>query len=234
MAREHFIDNLRRASRLLLPPAVSNNQGSDANTRLSGSLSNADLWLTTKVVADYDPKDFANWPQETQERLAQYVAAFLSIANIVPADKPATHLQSVKAQKSLNAVIQLVGRQLLDEWLKAQHSMLDDAANAAKTKGWFVQQDEKEVIETMLGTYKAPRLRIRTMDKEVVLDPIGLFCSGKQGVVDLVLLPAFETKYLVTFKEGQWRIVTPNATSYTRPFSATTFVNTVSQLKSGY
>ena len=108
--------------------------------------------------------------------------------------------------------------------------MMKEARAAAEAKGWYVQMDEKEVLESLLGSYKAPRLRIRTQDREVVLDPVARFGSGCQGVVDLVVLPAYETAYLVAFKNGQWQIVSLRGTAHRRPFSQAALVNTITKL----
>ncbi len=90
--------------------------------------------------------------------------------------------------------------------------------------------DQKEVLESLLGRYKAPRLRIRTQDGEVVLDPVALFGSGRKGVVDLVVMPTYETAYLLAFKNGQWQIVSPRGTAHSRPLTRATLVNTITKL----
>ncbi len=230
MSRERFIDNLRLASRLLASPKVFNGGGDEAEHRLNGTIRTSDLWLTPKAVEDFDPQDFSTWTKSERESLAKNVAAFLTVADTIPANTPATAVQCEKARKSLQAVIQTVRPRLLAEWLEAQESMIRDATSAAEAKGWYVERDQKELSENLLGKYAAPRLRIRAMDKEVVLDPIALFGSGRRGVVDLVLMPTYETKYLVTFKDGAWQIVAPHGRLNARPFSAATLVNTISQL----
>ncbi|MBI1902822.1 MAG: hypothetical protein HYS13_17125, partial [Planctomycetia bacterium] len=92
----------------------------------------------------------------------------------------------------MQRVIEFVGEPLRREWLDAQERMLAEATAAAESKGWYVERDQKKLTENLLGAYKAPRLRIRTQDNEVVLDPIACFGSGRQGVVDLVVLPTYE------------------------------------------
>jgi hypothetical protein len=230
MAREEFIDSLRRASQALLPPRVTSGQGAQRDAYLSSKLDSADLWLTPKSVEGFDPADFRDWPQDDRDELAKEVAGFLAIAKQVPANKPATKIQSQRARKHLEAAIRVVRRRLLHEWLEAQKQMISEATAAARAKGWYVEEDEKEVRENLLGIYKAPRLRIRTPDKEVVLDPIAFFGSGRRGVVDLVVMPTYETKYLVMFQNGDWQIVSPRRTLHRRPFNQTTLVNTITHL----
>jgi hypothetical protein len=230
MPRDQFIDNLRAASRSLSTPNVSSGQGTDIDAKLSAMINSADLWLMPGTVKGFDINDFADLPQRKREQLAEHVAAFGSIASRIPNNKPATKLQSDQARKHLEEAIRIVGDHLKKEWLKALENLMKEATNAAKEKDWRVIPDEKEVRESVLGKYVAPRLRIVTKDKEVVLSPVVYFGSGRRGVVDLVLMPTYETKYLVTFKNGEWQIVTPHGSAYTRPFTATTLVNTITHL----
>jgi hypothetical protein len=230
MAREEFIENLRLASRMLARPRVSTGQGAETDAYISSQLDSADLWLTRKVVEGFDVADFADWPKDQREELGEEVAAFSDIVAKVPATNPATRAQSKEARKHLERIIQIVGRPLLHEWLDAQQEMLEEAIAAAQSKGWYVEKDEKQVLESLLGEYNAPRLRIKTPHKEVVLDPIARFGSGRQGVVDLVVLPTYETAYLVTFKDGRWQIISPHGRPSRRPFNRATLVNTITHL----
>src|SRR5262249_18272068 len=158
----------------------------------------ADLWLAPRSVEGFDPADFADWPKEERDKLEREVAAFLAVARKVPANQPATKAQRKQARKHLEEIAKIVRRRLLGDWLAAQNKMIEQAIAAAQVKGWYVEKSEKEVQESLLGVYKAPRLRIRSLDKEVVLDPIARFGSGEQGIVDLVVLPTYETMYLIT------------------------------------
>ena len=225
MARDEFIDSLRLASRLL-----ARAEGIQTDASIASKLDAADLWLTFKSVEGFDPADFADWPRRERDELTKEVAAFIAIAAEVPSNKPATKLQSREARKHLVQAIQIVRSQLLPEWLEAQQEMMAEARAAADAKGWSVQMDEKEVLESLLGSYKAPRLRIRTEDREVVLDPVARFGSGRKGVVDLVVMPTYETAYLVAFKNGQWQIVSPRGTAHSRPFTQATLVSTIRKL----
>jgi hypothetical protein len=215
----------------MLPrPKVSSEQGPHADADYSSMIQSADLWLTERSVEGFDRADFANWPEGERESLAKEVEAFLAIAGQMKTDKPATRTQSDRARSHLERAIRIVRQPILHDWLEAQVRMFEEATSAAQSNGWYVEQDEKEVSESLLGTYKAPRLRIRTRDKEVVLDPIARFGSGRQGVVDLVVMPTYETAYYITLKCNQWQIVSPKGTLNSRPFTQETFVNTIAGL----
>ena len=231
MARSEFIENLRRASRLLPTPQVKSGQGVRVDQHLATMIDSADLWLTPKSVEGFDPREFTDWSQVDQEKLQREVDGFLTVARSVPSKKPATKSQSDQARKHLEAMIKLVRKHLLPEWLTAQNSLVAIATAAAASKGWRVDKDEKDVVESLLGNYKAPRVRIRTAEQEVVLDPIAYFGSGQRGVVDLVVMPTYQTAYFVTYKDGKWRIVSPGKTMHQRPLTQATFVNTIASLR---
>jgi hypothetical protein len=230
MSREDFIDNLRFASRMLLPPKVSSGQGSRSDERIGAVLQSADLWLTRRSVQGFEPADFSDWPEQELEKLKKDVAAFLALAEQVPPRESATRAQSTKARRHLERAIETVRSQLLPGWLEAQSKMEDEAAAAAKEKGWYVEKDEKEVLESLLGSYGAPRLRIRTRDGEVIFDPIARFGSGRKGIVDLVVMPTYETAYLITFNDGEWQIVPRHGAQRSKPFSGKAIVKTIADL----
>ncbi len=230
MSREEFIDNLRLASQMLAPPVVHGDMGPEEDAVMSSAIDSADFWLTTKYVDGFDVADFQDWPEEDRRALAAAVENFRNIAQQVPAEKRATTTQSKQARKYLQQAIGLVRNHLLPEWIAAQRKMIDVATAAARARGWYVEEDEKEVLESLFGAYKAPRLRIKTRDNEVVLDPVARFGSGRQGVVDLIVMPTYETAYLVAFKHGDWQIVSPHGTQHRRPFSQVTLVNTITSL----
>ncbi len=230
MARSQFIDNLRQASRLLAKSRPSRVGAGDVEKRSQVLLSDSNLWLTPKAVADFDAADFADLPPAELGTLKGDVSSFLVVARTVSPDKPASAAQCAKARKAIESVMRAVRKPLLSEWLAAQRAMMQDAAAAAEGKGWYVERDEKVVTESLLGEYTAPRLTIRTNTKGVVLEPIAYFGSGRRGVVDLVQLPAYETKYLVTFQNGRWELVSPDGRLHARPFSASAFVNAIAHL----
>ena len=230
MAREQFNNSLRVASKLLRPTRVSSDREPEFNSRTGNSLDNADLWLTPRVVADYHPGDYGDKPAKEVTELELEISRFLEVAHQVPANQPATGGQSEQARRHLQAIIDIVREWLLVEWLAAQEHMMDEATQAAQSRNWHVDRDDKGIQESLLGTYRSPRLRIRTPDSEVVLDPIALFGSGGKGIVDLVVLPRYETACMITLRNGQWQIVSPYGSLNQRPFNKSNFIDLVSGL----
>jgi hypothetical protein len=195
-------------------------------------LQKADPWLTCRTVEGFDGAEFQDLPQHERDELAKEVAAFRDIAAQVPAERPASARQSKQARAHLEKVMTIVGDVLLREWLDAQNRLMKEATAAAKSQGWYVEVDQKKLHESLLGDYKAPRLFITTRKKqEVVLNPIARFGSGRQGVVDLAVMPTFETAYLVTFKNDTWSIVSlDKSPNRRRPFSQATLVKMIADL----
>ncbi len=224
MAREDFFDSLLLADRLL-PPMKVRRQRSQIDTYSSG-----DPWLRPDCVEGFDPADFVDWPKEVREKLKREVDSFLAIASKVPPNEPASAAQKKQARKHLEGAIKVVRDRLLPEWLAAQEKMLQEAMAAALAKGWYVEKDEKQIEESLLGTYKAPRLLIRTWEKEMMLTPVARFCAGRQGVVNLKVSPTFERMYMVTFKDDCWQIVSLQGRQHKRPFNKDTFANTITKL----
>jgi hypothetical protein len=58
--------------------------------------------------------------------------------------------------------------------------------------GWRTRVIEKSMKDSVLGQYKAPAMLLQRETVEVILDPVGRFAPGTDGVVDLYLLPAYD------------------------------------------
>ena len=221
MAREDFFDSLLIADQLL-PPTKASQTRSRIDTYFSG-----DPWLAPRSVEGFDPADFAEWPKGEREKLEAEVDAFLTIARKASPKEAVPKAMARQARKHLKAAIKIVRDRLLPEWLQAQEQMIQEAEAAAKAKGWYVERDEMQVEESLLGTYRAPRLLIRTWDREMMLIPVAQLCAGRQGAVDLKISPTYERAYTVTFKDGRWQIVSLQGRQHKRPFDRETFGNTI-------
>ena len=229
MARDDFINNLRMASSELGPMTVESDQGPELNAYYSRMLRSADLWLTYKSVEGFGLADFPELQQKQRQQLVDEVNAFLAIAKEVPADKPASKEQSDDARTHLLRIIEIVGGVLRTEWLSAQQHVIKEASDAAEAHGWYVKLDQKTLIENLLGKYKAPRLLITTENnRQILLDPIARFGSGRQGIVNLVVMPSFDTRYMLTFKDNGWSIISRSGSHHRRPFNQMTLVNSIS------
>jgi hypothetical protein len=60
--------------------------------------------------------------------------------------------------------------------------------------------------DSVLGQYKAPAMLMQRETVEVILDPVGRFAPGTDGVVDLYLLPAYDDIASLYFVDGAWKL----------------------------
>ncbi len=60
--------------------------------------------------------------------------------------------------------------------------------------------------DSVLGQYKAPAMLLQRETVEVILDPVGRFAPGTDGVVDLYLLPAYDDIASLYVVDGAWRL----------------------------
>ncbi|MGC8641170.1 MAG: hypothetical protein ACP5XB_14990 [Isosphaeraceae bacterium] len=60
--------------------------------------------------------------------------------------------------------------------------------------------------DSALGRYKAPAMLMQRETVEVILDPVGRFAPGTEGVVDLYLLPAYDDIASLYRVDGAWKL----------------------------
>lgn len=229
MAREEFLKNLRLAARHL----ESFDESERVNRREAVyvlTLPTADLWLTTKAVDGFDAEEFTDLAPAEREELRANVASFREITEAIPPDEPAPKAKSRRARKHLERIIEIVRKPVLEEWLAAQERMIGEAVEAAKSRHWHVERGEKQVVEGFLGRYTAPRLHIfASPDGGVVLNPVARFAANGKGVVDVAVMPTYDTAAMLMLDGGQWRIAR-HGLDRGRPFSGERLVAQITRL----
>ena len=93
-----------------------------------------------------------------------------------------------------------------DEWLKCLNELLTKVKIWAEGSGWKTRVIEKSMKDSVLGGYKAPAMLMQRETVEVILDPVGRFAPGTDGVVDLYLLPAYDDIASLYFINGDWKL----------------------------
>ena len=93
-----------------------------------------------------------------------------------------------------------------DEWLTNLQELLAQIRGWAEGSGWRTRVIEKSMKDSVLGQYKAPAMLMQRETVEVILDPVGRFAPGTDGVVDLYLLPAYDDIASLYFVDGAWRL----------------------------
>ncbi|MDR3622952.1 MAG: hypothetical protein P4L85_26600 [Paludisphaera borealis] len=93
-----------------------------------------------------------------------------------------------------------------DEWLERLKELVAWVKDAAEKTAWRTRVIEKSMRDSVLGPYKAPALLMQRETVEVILDPIGRFAPGTDGVVDLYLLPAYDDIASLYHADGAWKL----------------------------
>jgi hypothetical protein len=230
VAYNEFITSLRTASRLMVPPRVRTVPGSRHESSIAAALESADFWLTKRSVKGFDPADFAPLDPAERRALEAEVNAFLEVAATVPAKGPASLEQSEQGRLHLERILEIVRKPILDEWIKAQEWMMNEAAEAARSRKWLVERDTHVVSESLLGIYECPRLLVRSWNAEAMLATVARFGVLGEGIVHVVVSPAYEREAYITYKNSRWRISLARGDQATKAFSQASFIKTIGPL----
>jgi hypothetical protein len=71
---------------------------------------------------------------------------------------------------------------------------------------WSTREIDKEMQDSVLGSYSAPALLMQRAFTRVLLEPITRFAPGTDGVVDLYLMPAYDDIASLYRVGGEWRL----------------------------
>ena len=93
-----------------------------------------------------------------------------------------------------------------DEWLTNLYGLLAQVRRWTEESGWRTRVIEKSMKDSVLGQYKAPAMLMQRETVEVILDPVGRFAPGTDGVVDLYLLPAYDDIASLYLVDGAWKL----------------------------
>ncbi len=93
-----------------------------------------------------------------------------------------------------------------DEWLSRLDQLLTRVKGWAESAGWSTRVIEKSMRDSVLSPYKAPAMLMQRETVKVILDPVGRFAPGTEGVVDLYLLPAYDDIASLYFVDGHWKL----------------------------
>ncbi len=102
-----FWISVRIGTGLVSPKATVDSATLDAN-QIESILRGADLWLTPRVVEDFDENDFGFLTPEERHRLAQHVTRFRSVASTVLGNAPATKQQVGAALPEFRGILEII------------------------------------------------------------------------------------------------------------------------------
>lgn len=93
-----------------------------------------------------------------------------------------------------------------DDWVRQLHALVDRIRGWVEKSGWKTREIQRSLSDSILGEYKAPALLMQRETAQVILDPVGRFAPGTDGVVDLYLLPAYGDIASLYLVDGAWRL----------------------------
>jgi hypothetical protein len=93
-----------------------------------------------------------------------------------------------------------------DEWLMHLNGLCAQVKGWVEGTGWRTRVIEKSMKDSVLGEYKAPAMLMQRDTVEVIVDPVGRFAPGADGVVDLYLLPAYDDIASLYLVGGAWKL----------------------------
>jgi hypothetical protein len=202
--REEFILDVQRSARTLQKPNVEANADAVDTDAISKILQRAALWLTPKVVAHYDPADFADWAEEQQEQLHLAVAEFRKIAGNVRPGQSLTVEQFMEGAERFRELVKVLGSIVLAEWINAMDTVERQAEEWSAKAAWRTRRVTKKMSESLIGAYEAPQLLIFAEPNLYVLDPIARFVPGAQGAFDFTIQPSYNTTSMYRADSGIW------------------------------
>jgi hypothetical protein len=222
MARDKFIANVRRAFSLAGPVIESDSPHANVNS-IAVAVRNADLWLTAGAVEGFDPKDFPELDDASRHSLEAAVQGFRTIAERSSSDREQHRNQAWTFFQTIQAHLQPV---IQREWLADVDRLLNDAADWCQQSGWQFKKLQKRLKDRFLGEYELRQLIFIVDTNQFLLDPIARFVSGGSGLVDLAVLPAYETVMIV--KAGnRWYVHDEASGQPRREWSKQAFVDAV-------
>ncbi len=92
-----------------------------------------------------------------------------------------------------------------DEWIQLLRQLVQTVDGWVKPD-WSTREIEKEMQDSVLGSYSAPALLMQRAFTRVLLEPITRFAPGTDGVVDLYLMPAYDDIASLYRVGGEWRL----------------------------
>jgi hypothetical protein len=119
--------------------------------------------------------------------------------------------------------------QVRDEWVAAVEGFVRDVESWCAKQDWAVRRDPKRIEEDRLGAYVVPRLLIHTPAGRLVLEPVARYVPGALGVVDLTIMPSYDS-LMISRTDAGWQLHSGGPDEAPRPWSEQTFAEAVERL----
>jgi len=118
-----------------------------------------------------------------------------------------------------------------DDWLVHVRALTASIRQWAEQRRWFVDEQEKLVVEDYIGSYAVPTLFIQAPSGKIHVEPVGCNIVGAEGRVDIEAFPSL-SRLLLILVSGEWKIKTDSRVDWPEPWSEQAFVKLVDALTS--
>lgn len=230
MAKEEFIQNLRHALSVAAPSVEADTAHLNAAEQ-ARMIAGADEWLKPISVAGFNVDDFQDLDRESRERLAAAVDRFTKLAAWNGSAAGAV-VHAQQAWDNLQEIIAVIRPAVQAEWAAQIESLVNEAASWCERHEWIAKTKRKQLKDKLIGEQNLPQLHFFDGHSHLLLDPIARFAPGTAGLVDLALLPVFDSM-MVARIGGDWYIRPDYGQGRRRKWSETAFVDAVQRLTKG-
>jgi hypothetical protein len=228
MAREEFIQNLRHALSLAAPSVESDTARLNP-AEAARMVASANEWLTARSVDGFDPDNFQGVDTSSRERLIAAVNQFTAKVHAVNGSAEVAATRAKQAWDNLQEIIAIIQPSVQAEWSNQVDSLVNEAAAWCQQREWIARTKKKHLKDKLIGEYDLPQLHFYDGQRHLLLDPIARFAPGTSGLVDLALLPEFESM-MVARIGGDWYIRPGYGQGRRRKWSEAAFVDAVQRL----
>jgi len=229
MSRDEFYDDVRRVYGLAFPAEVETNGPRLNADDLHRRLQRSHIWLTPKTVEAYRPEDFADLHGDRQAELKRVVETFRIAASAVAPNAPPTDELLRAAAAAYETLLSITRRLAREEWVAEVDRRLTEAEGWCASRQWLARKKPTVVKDNFLGAFEAPHLHISAFDNHFLLSPVARFAPGASGLLELALLPSYES-VLVVRSGARWHIQPVEEGGRRRLWSESAFVDTLTQL----
>ncbi|OYV96172.1 MAG: hypothetical protein B7Z73_01190, partial [Planctomycetia bacterium 21-64-5] len=225
MAREEFIQNLRHTLSLAAPSVEADTAHLNAAER-ARMIFSADEWLKPESVEGFSVDDFAGLDASSRKRLVAAAKGFAAMAAAVNGAADGAANQAQDAWDKLQEIIEIIRPSVQAEWSAQVESLVNQAADWCQQREWIAKTKKKHLKDKLIGEYDLPQLHFYDGENHLLLDPIARFAPGTSGLVDLALLPVFDSM-MVARIGGDWYIRPDYGQGRRRKWSEASFVDAV-------
>jgi len=116
------------------------------------------------------------------------------------------------------------------EWIAAVGALMSQLEQWAAQANWDVATEDKEITESLLGTYTVPALKFRIPGGGIFYaEPIARDIIGADGRVDLYAWPTLHRLLLIRENDG-WSVTTDSRLDWPEPWGRQTFLKLAESL----